>query len=83
MLQLASRALRQYLTAPVLAPKKVGTFRGTLMGFMLGATTAGFASAYYLVEEYKRALAVIMTDVFALNDSLAKLERHVKSLEEK
>lgn len=64
-------------------PKKVGTFRGSLVGFLLGVTLTGVGSYYYLIDEYKVANNVIVADVITLQNSIANLEKHVKELEKK
>ena len=75
-------SVRLYSTAAG-SPKKVGAFRGIFVGFLTGVTVTGGASYYYLVDEYKNANSVIVSDVVALQNSIAGLEKHVKSLEEK
>ncbi|KAG7192691.1 uncharacterized protein KQ657_001472 [Scheffersomyces spartinae] len=77
-------SIRSYATTVTTAsPKKVGAFRGIFIGFLTGVTVTGGASYYYLFDEYKNANSVIVTDVVALQNSIAALEKHVKSLEEK
>lgn len=71
---------RAYSTA---VPRKVGSVRGTILGFLVGVTATGFGSYYYLLDEYKLANNVVVADVVALQNSIANLERHVKSLEGK
>lgn len=88
MFQLAARsariAARTYTTVvPPPAPKKIGALRGGLTGFLLGATLTGAASYYYLLEEYTKANNVVVLDLFSLTETVQKLEKHVKALEEK
>lgn len=75
---------RAYSTAaPVATPKRVGAFRGGFVGFLLGITTTGFGSYYYLIDQYKLANNVVVADVLSLQSSIDNLEKHVKSLEDK
>lgn len=73
---------RMYSTAPAV-PRKVGSVKGGFVGFLLGITVTGAASYYYLLDQYKIANNVVVADVIALQDSVNKLEKHVKSLEGK
>ncbi|KAF5212111.1 hypothetical protein EJF18_20433 [Clavispora lusitaniae] len=86
MFQLASRsvrvAARSYSTAAG-EPKKIGAFRGGLTGFLLGVTTTGVASYYYLLDEYVKTNNVILVDLLSLNETVVSLEKHVKALEDK
>lgn len=75
-------SIRGYSTATA-APKKIGTFRGGFVGFLLGVTLTGVGSYYYLIDEYKVANNVIVADVVTLQSSIDKLEKHVKALEKK
>ncbi|CAI5759868.1 unnamed protein product [Candida verbasci] len=68
---------------PVAKPKKIGAFRGGFIGFLLGVTTTGIGSYYYLLEQYKLANTVVVSDVLALQSSISNLEQHIKSLEER
>lgn len=64
-------------------PRKVGTVRGGMFGFLLGVTMTGAASYYYLLDQYKLANNVVVADVIALQNSIKNLEKHVSSLEGK
>lgn len=72
--------VRTYSTS---APRKVGAVKGGLFGFLFGVTATGAASYYYLLKEYNLANNVVVADVVSLQNSIANLEKHVKSLEEK
>ncbi|AOW29683.1 hypothetical protein MG5_04208 [Candida albicans P57072] len=63
--------------------KKVGAFRGGFIGFLLGVTTTGGLSYYYLLDQYKLANTVVIADIVALQNSITNLEKHIKSLEER
>lgn len=76
-----ARSIRAYSTAPV--PRKVGSVKGGLVGFLLGVTVTGAGSYYYLLDQYKIANNVVVADVIALQASVNNLEKHVKSLEKK
>lgn len=70
--------------APVVKKvKRVGGIRGGLVGFLLGVTVTGAASYYYLLDEYKNANNVIISDIVALQSSIKNLEKHVNSLDSK
>lgn len=77
------RSIRSYSTAPVTAPRRAGSVKGGLFGFLLGVTATGAASYYYLLDQYKIANNVVVADVIALQNSVNNLEQHVKSLESK
>lgn len=59
------------------------SIKGGFLGFLLGVTTTGAASYYYLMDQYKVANNVVIADVVALQNSINNLEKHVKSLEGK
>lgn len=75
------RSVRSYST--VAPTRKVGSVRGGVVGFLLGVSATGFASYYYLLDQYKLANNVVVADVVALQNSVKSLEQHVKSLEKK
>ncbi|ODV78666.1 uncharacterized protein CANTADRAFT_53506 [Suhomyces tanzawaensis NRRL Y-17324] len=81
--QIAKTGVRGYSTVATSGARKVGTFRGGFLGFLLGVTVTGAGSYYYLIDEYKVANNVIVADVVALQNSINNLEKHVKSLESK
>ncbi|EMG46555.1 hypothetical protein SBY92_002699 [Candida maltosa Xu316] len=81
--QLARSTIRSYSTGTTASPKKVGAFRGGFIGFLLGVTTTGAVSYYYLLDQYKLANTVVVADIIALQNSITNLEKHIKSLEEK
>ncbi|SGZ46850.1 CIC11C00000003128 [Sungouiella intermedia] len=88
MFQLATQTSRQALRSAVrsystvtAAPKKVGAFRGGLVGFLLGVTVTGGASYYYLLDEYTKANNALLVDLFSLKETVENLETHVKKLE--
>ncbi|KAJ2620096.1 hypothetical protein H4R22_005335 [Coemansia sp. RSA 1290] len=69
---------------PAQAPKKkrpVGGFRGGVVGFLLGVTTAGAAGFVYLIEEYHKATGLVLSSVDELEKSSAKVREHVKKIE--
>ncbi|CCE80507.1 Piso0_003624 [Millerozyma farinosa CBS 7064] len=68
---------------PAPATKKVGSFRGGLLGFLFGVTVTGVGSYYYLLEEYKAANNVVVADVVSLKSTIANLENHIKVLEDR
>lgn len=77
-------ARRLYSTmAPATQPRKIGALRGGFTGFLFGVAATGAASYYYLLDEFTKSNNVVLLDLLALNESVKKLENHVKSLEEK
>ncbi|RCK64827.1 hypothetical protein Cantr_00670 [Candida viswanathii] len=70
-------------TATAAPPKKVGAFRGGFIGFLLGVTTTGSLSYYYLLDQYNLSNTVVVSDIIALQNSISNLEKHIKTLEEK
>lgn len=75
-------SFRQYSTgSPAIAPKRIGGFKGGFFGFLLGLTVTGFASYYYLIDQYRTANQIIIADVLSLKSTIDSLEKHVKALE--
>lgn len=62
--------------------KPMGAFRGGIFGFLLGCTTTGIASYFYIYEEYKLANDLLNEDIDGLRMSVQRLELHLRSLEE-
>ncbi|ORX67618.1 hypothetical protein DL89DRAFT_285622 [Linderina pennispora] len=66
------------------APKKkraIGGFRGGVVGFLLGATTAGAFGFVYLIEEYQKATSLVLSSVDELEKSSLKVKEYVKKIE--
>ncbi|KAJ2722645.1 hypothetical protein GGI07_003172 [Coemansia sp. Benny D115] len=66
------------------APKKrraIGGFRGGLVGFLLGATTAGAIGFVYLIEEYQKATSLVLSSVEELEKSSLKVREYVRKIE--
>lgn len=78
----ASRTQVRHYSTPV-GPKKVGSFRGGFLGFLLGVSTTGFGAYYYLLDQFTTANQVVVADVVALRESISGLEKHVRALEER
>ncbi|KAJ1730451.1 hypothetical protein LPJ72_004468 [Coemansia sp. Benny D160-2] len=69
---------------PQLAPKKkrpIGGFRGGVVGFLLGVTTAGAFGFVYLIEEYQKATSLVLSSVDGLEKSSLKVKEYVKKIE--
>ncbi|KAG4404174.1 hypothetical protein JTP64_001141 [Candida tropicalis] len=86
--QLLRTSIRSYstqtaTTTAAVRPKKVGAFRGGFIGFLLGVTTTGSLSYYYLLDQYNLSNTVVVSDIIALQNSISNLEKHIKTLEEK
>lgn len=87
--QLLRTSIRSYstqtatTTTATVRPKKVGAFRGGFIGFLLGVTTTGSLSYYYLLDQYNLSNTVVVSDIIALQNSISNLEKHIKTLEEK
>lgn len=86
-IRLAIRAsARTYSTVPpVVVPrtKRVGTFRGAFIGFLLGITLTSAGAYYYLLEEFTNSNNVIISDVSKMQSSIASLEAYVSELKAK
>ncbi|EGV60194.1 hypothetical protein PSN45_002061 [Yamadazyma tenuis] len=74
-------ATRSYSTPAT--PRRIGSFRGGLVGFLLGVVATGAGSYYYLLDQYRIANNVVVADVVALQNSISNLEKHIKLLEDK
>ncbi|KAF9167507.1 hypothetical protein DFQ26_004461 [Actinomortierella ambigua] len=69
-------------TTPVVTYKRpVGGFRGGILGFLLGATAAGAAGYYYLLEEYQTASNLLLASVEDLQTSTNKVRDYAKKIE--
>ncbi|KAI8323183.1 hypothetical protein GQ54DRAFT_296887 [Martensiomyces pterosporus] len=66
------------------APKKkrpIGGFRGGVVGFLLGVTSAGAFGFVYLIEEYQKATSLVLSSVDELEKSSLKVKEYVKKIE--
>ncbi|KAG0335849.1 hypothetical protein BG004_008295 [Podila humilis] len=72
----------QAAPAPVVSYKRpVGGFRGGILGFLIGATAAGGAGYYYLLEEYQTASNLLLSSVEDLQSSTNKVRDYAKKIE--
>ncbi|KAF9357701.1 hypothetical protein BGX34_009258 [Mortierella sp. NVP85] len=72
----------QTATPPVVTYKRpIGGFRGGILGFLLGATAAGSAGYFYLLEEYQTASNLLLTSVEDLQASTNKVRDYAKKIE--
>ncbi|KKA27180.1 hypothetical protein TD95_005159 [Thielaviopsis punctulata] len=71
------------VAAALPARKPVGAFRGGLFGFLLGTTLAGASVYGYLVQEYAASNAVLTADIYALQQTIARVDTYVKTLDGK
>ncbi|KKF95095.1 Kelch repeat-containing protein 3 [Ceratocystis platani] len=65
------------------ARKPVGAFRGGLFGFLLGTTLAGASVYGYLVQEYTASNAVLSADIYALQQTITRVDTLLKTLDGK
>ncbi|KAJ1862893.1 hypothetical protein LPJ73_000653 [Coemansia sp. RSA 2703] len=81
----AAEAVSALASRPVAAaPKKkraIGGFRGGVVGFLLGVTTAGAFGFVYLIEEYQKATGLVLNSVDELEKSSLKVKEYVKKIE--
>ncbi|KAF9296301.1 hypothetical protein BGZ88_000189 [Linnemannia elongata] len=79
----SSVVARTEQSAPVVVNYKrpVGGFRGGILGFLLGATAAGGAGYYYLLEEYQTASNLLLSSVEDLQASTNKVRDYAKKIE--
>ncbi|KAJ2776528.1 hypothetical protein H4R18_005625 [Coemansia javaensis] len=61
--------------------RAIGGFRGGVLGFLLGVTTAGAFGFVYLIEEYHRATGLVLSSVEELERSSLKVKEYVKKIE--
>ncbi|KAJ2550409.1 hypothetical protein EV175_004081 [Coemansia sp. RSA 1933] len=69
---------------PQQAPRRkrpIGGFRGGVVGFLLGVTTAGAFGFVYLIEEYQKATSLVLNSVDELERSSLKVKEYVKKIE--
>ncbi|KAK3822712.1 MAG: hypothetical protein J3Q66DRAFT_329957 [Benniella sp.] len=72
----------QTAAPPVVTYKRpIGGFRGGILGFLLGATAAGSAGYFYLLEEYQTASNLLLTSVEDLQASTNKVRDYAKKIE--
>ncbi|KAF9331831.1 hypothetical protein BG006_005293 [Podila minutissima] len=75
-------ARSEQASAPVVSYKRpVGGFRGGILGFLIGATAAGGAGYYYLLEEYQTASNLLLSSVEDLQASTNKVRDYAKKIE--
>ncbi|KAF9320391.1 hypothetical protein BKA57DRAFT_467580 [Linnemannia elongata] len=79
----SSVVARTEQSAPVVVNYKrpVGGFRGGILGFLIGATAAGGAGYYYLLEEYQTASNLLLSSVEDLQASTNKVRDYAKKIE--
>ncbi|KAF9182593.1 hypothetical protein BGZ51_003648 [Haplosporangium sp. Z 767] len=78
----SSAIARAEQTAPVVTYKRpIGGFRGGILGFLIGATAAGGAGYYYLLEEYQTASNLLLNSVEDLQTSTNKVRDYAKKIE--
>ncbi|KAG0280257.1 hypothetical protein BGZ95_010777 [Linnemannia exigua] len=79
----SSAVARAEQSAPVVVNYKrpVGGFRGGILGFLIGATAAGGAGYYYLLEEYQTASNLLLSSVEDLQASTNKVRDYAKKIE--
>ncbi|KAJ1665199.1 hypothetical protein IW140_003534 [Coemansia sp. RSA 1813] len=61
--------------------RPIGGFRGGVVGFLLGVTTAGAFGFIYLIEEYQKATSLVLCSVDELERSSLKVKEYVKKIE--
>ncbi|KAJ2314502.1 hypothetical protein H4S01_002898 [Coemansia sp. RSA 2610] len=67
------------------APRRrraLGGFRGGVVGFLLGVTSAGALGFVYLIDEYQKATALVLSSVDELEKSSLKVKEHVGRIEQ-
>ncbi|KAJ1744568.1 hypothetical protein LPJ77_003846 [Coemansia sp. RSA 2523] len=64
-------------------PKKrpIGGFRGGVVGFLLGVTSAGALGFVYLIDEYQKATSLVLGSVAELEKSSLQVKNHVQKIE--
>ncbi|KAF9148500.1 hypothetical protein BG015_009769 [Linnemannia schmuckeri] len=76
-----TRAEQQPTPVVVNYKRPVGGFRGGILGFLIGATAAGGAGYYYLLEEYQTASNLLLSSVEDLQASTNKVRDYAKKIE--
>ncbi|KAJ1735472.1 hypothetical protein LPJ61_000538 [Coemansia biformis] len=61
--------------------RPLGGFRGGVVGFLLGVTSAGAFGFVYLIEEYHKATGLVLASVEELEKSSLKVKEYVKKIE--
>ncbi|KAL8806174.1 MAG: hypothetical protein Q9223_004879 [Gallowayella weberi] len=59
-----SSQLLQTPSAAIPLRKPVGAFRGGMLGFLLGTTTAGAGTYYYILNEYRVSNELLTEDIY-------------------
>ncbi|KAJ1919920.1 hypothetical protein H4219_001701 [Mycoemilia scoparia] len=65
-------------------PKKrraIGGFRGGVVGFLLGATTAGAAGFLYLIDQYQKTSSLVLESIDDLEATSRKVKDYVRKIE--
>ncbi|CAG8630345.1 14674_t:CDS:2 [Dentiscutata erythropus] len=61
--------------------KRIGAFRGGLIGFLLGLSIAGGSGYYYLLDEYHTASNLLLSSVEELQKSTSKVHDYAQKIE--
>ncbi|KAF9931068.1 hypothetical protein FBU30_010897 [Linnemannia zychae] len=79
----SSSAVARAEQTPVVVNYKrpIGGFRGGILGFLVGATAAGAAGYYYLLEEYQTASNLLLSSVEDLQASTNKVRSYAMKIE--
>jgi hypothetical protein len=62
---------------------KANPTRRRLFGFLAGATSAGAAMYYYVIDEYRVSNQLLTEDIYALQSAVQRIEGYVRELEGK
>ncbi|KAF0363031.1 hypothetical protein F8M41_013984 [Gigaspora margarita] len=61
--------------------KRIGAFRGGLVGFLIGLSIAGGSGYYYLLDEYHTASNLLLSSVEELQKSTSKVHDYAQKIE--
>ncbi|KAJ3000451.1 hypothetical protein HDV02_005316 [Globomyces sp. JEL0801] len=70
-----------FTAPPKVVVQRVGAFRGGLVGFLLGITTAGAAAYVYLLDEYQQSSYTLLSGVEDLQKTTSKLRDHTLKID--
>ncbi|KAJ2803147.1 hypothetical protein H4R21_002142 [Coemansia helicoidea] len=79
--QAAAASVSRPVQSEIRKRRPLGGFRGGVVGFLLGVTSAGAFGFVYLIEEYHKATGLVLSSVEELEKSSSKVREYVKKIE--
>jgi len=72
---------RRFASTGTTTIRRAPSAKGAFLGFFAGASIAGIACYYYIMEEYKATSSAVVSDVLRLQKAVENLDKHVTDIE--